>query len=72
MVGHWAVTVEAWVQFQPCPRGISVGQSDPETGFSPGTCFQQSLSLNKCSLFIYLFIYHKCYIILATDSTVKA
>jgi hypothetical protein len=65
-VSHRPLTAEARVQSQASPREICVAQSGIATGCS------QCTSVLHCQCYFTLpFIYHRHYIILATDNAVK-
>jgi hypothetical protein len=57
VVSHLPVTVEAWVQYQGSPLGVSDGQSGTRMGFSV-----------RVSVFMSVLFYFKCHKLFVTSS----
>lgn len=67
-VSRWPLTMEAWAQSQGNPCGICGGKSGIGTGRFQVLWFSRQYRSTNA---LYTLVYHSCYMILATNSTVK-
>ena len=69
-VGHQPFIADAHVWFQANQCGICSGQSSTETGFSSMSVFLCQYHFTNAFTFIVI-IYHRCCVIIETDSIIK-